>query len=252
MVRDKAQELYDVHNHGVNLTSRDIYLHSFYSDDGSGYEPGVEYRQATTFIKNLHILDDPTHDPILIHLHSIGGCWDNGMAMFNAIQFTKSPITMLAYSQASSMSGILFQSGQRRVLMPDCHFLMHHGYVPTGDGHPFALKNEADRQITACKRMLMIFAERAIVGEFFKKRKSSTVQSAYNFFDKKLKKEVDWFLSAEETVFYGLADGILGSKGFLDMDSLREGTDHGQQTIRVKPKRQARQPEQETYRRSHA
>lgn len=251
MVRDMEQALHDVHDYGVNLDLRDIYLHSYYLAGGEEYEPGVEYRQATTFIKNLHILDQPPRDPILIHLHTIGGCWDNGMAMFNAVQFCKSPVTMLSYAQASSMSGILFQSANKRVMMPDCHFLMHHGYVPASADHPFALKNEADRQMVACKRMLMLFAERAIVGEYFKKRKSSTVESAYAFFDKKLKKEVDWFLSAEEAVFYGLADGILGSKAFLDMDSLR-GSDNGQQTIRVKPKRQTRQAEQATYRRSHA
>ena len=214
------QVLHDIHNHNVNLNLRDIYVHSYYKGD-TDEEPGVDYRQATTFVKNLHVLDQAPHKPILVHLHSIGGCWDNGMAIFNAVQFTTSYITMLAYSQASSMSGIILQSAPLRVLMPDCHFLMHHG-SGGGWGHPFSVKTSADFQMKACKRMLQIFAERAINGAYFSKRKSTTVESCYRFFDKKLKEKVDWYLDAEETVFYGLADHILGDKKYPTMDSLRE------------------------------
>ena len=106
--------------------------------------------------------------------------------------------------------------------MPDCHFLMHHG-DGAWDGHPFAIKTAADFHVKACKRMLSIFAERAYdTGPFFKRKKSATVQTAWNFFDKKLRDKVDWFLDAEEAVHYGLADDILGSKNYPDISSLRE------------------------------
>lgn len=219
--QSKDQVLYDLHNHCVNLNLRDIYLHSYYIKDEVD-EPGVDYRQATTFIKNLHLLDQPPFKPILVHLHSAGGCWDNGMAMFNAMQFASSYITMLAYSQASSMSGIIFQAASLRIMMPDCHFMMHHGWSGGGVVHPFAAKNEADFTFAACKRMLTIFSERAIKGPFFRKKKSTTVQSVYNFFDKKLKDKVDWYMTAEEAVHYGLADDILGGKDYPDLGTLRE------------------------------
>jgi len=219
----KDQILSDLHSHGINLNQREIYLHSYYVKDDE-CEPGVEYRQATTFIKNLHMLDtgvDPK--PILIHIHSEGGCWYNGMAMYNAVQLARPYITMLAYSQASSMSGILLQAPTVRIMMPDCHFLMHQGTSDVGGmfNHPMAVKSAADFEQKACKRMLQIFAERGINGAYFKKRKSSTVESAYRFFDKKLRDKIDWFLEAEEAVFYGLADGILGSKEYPDVESLR-------------------------------
>lgn len=216
---DQDQILHDVHNHNINLNLRDIYVHSYYKCETDD-EPGVDYRQATTFIKNLHVLDQSPHKPILVHLHSAGGCWDNGMAMFNAVQFATSYVTFLAYSQASSMSGILLQCAPLRVLMPDCHFLMHHGFS-YAEGHPFAVKTAADFSDKMCKRMLGIFAERAIAGKYFKSKKGSTVETAYRFFDRKLKEKVDWFLDAEEAVYYGLADHILGEKPYPDMDSLR-------------------------------
>ena len=220
--QSKDQVLYDVHNHAINLNLRDIYLHSYYTKDDD-CEPGVEYRQATTFIKNIHVLDQGV-DPksILVHLHSDGGCWHNGMAIFNAVQFSRSYITMLAYSQASSMSGIIFQSPSLRIMMPDCHFMMHHGTSDVPDGHPMAVKTAAEFEIKSCKRMLTIFAEHGIKGPYFAKRKSTTVESVYRFFDKKLKDKIDWYLDAEEAVFYGLADAVLGTKDYPTVQSLRE------------------------------
>jgi len=144
------------------------------------------------------------------------------MAIFNAVQFATSYVTMLAYSQASSMSGIILQSSPLRIMMPDCHFLMHHGMSGSGENHPFALKTAADFEMKACKRMLQIFSDRAITGPYFKKRKSTTIQTVYNFFDKKLRDKIDWFLDAEESLWYGLADGILGGKDYPNFESLRE------------------------------
>lgn len=220
--QSKDQVLYDIHNHFVNLNRREIYLHSYYVKDDES-EPGVDYRQATAFIKNLHLLDQSPHRPILVHLHSAGGCWDNGMAIYNSVEYAKAEITMLGYAQTSSMSGIIFQSADLRIMMPDCHFMLHHGYSGGSMVHPYALKNEAIMQEKACERMLRIFAEKSFESEceFFSRKKSATVETAYKFFDKKLKDEVDWYLSAEEAVFYGLADGIVGSDDYPDLDSLR-------------------------------
>jgi ATP-dependent protease ClpP protease subunit len=223
MARRKKQSLeqvlFDVHSHSVNLNLRDIYIHSYYKAEDDE-EPGVDYRQATTFIKNLHVLDTPPNEPILIHLHSIGGCWDNGMAMFNAVQFSKSYISILAYSQASSMSGIFFQSAPLRVMMPDCHFMLHHGSIEVG-GPSIAVKSVVELNNRSCKRMIEIFAERCIRGKYFKQKKTTSVDSVKRFLEKKIQEKIDWFLTADEAVYYGFADGILGSKDYPDLDYLR-------------------------------
>jgi ATP-dependent protease ClpP protease subunit len=153
-------------------------------------------------------------------MQSVGGCWDNGMAMFNAIEFSRSYITILAYSQASSMSGIIFQSANLRVMMPDCHYLMHMGWSYY-EGHPMAVKSSAEFQQRTCKRMLEIFAKRAYAtGPYWKKKKAYTEKSAYNFFDRKLKDKVDWFLDAHEAVDLGLADHILGRETYPNVHAL--------------------------------
>lgn len=221
--RSKDQIIYEVHNHNIDAERRQIYLHSYYVKDDEG-EPGVDYRQATTFIKNLHIIDRPPNHSICIHMHSVGGCWDNGMAIFNSICLSQSHITILAYSQASSMSGIILQSADLRVLMPDCHFLMHYGSSGGAMSHPVALHNEAVMQMKACDRMISIFASSAFnsnKASFWLKKKSTTYESIRKFFKEKLLKEVDWYLDAQEAIDYGLADEILGNENYPTIDSLR-------------------------------
>lgn len=213
------QTLEDVHTYNVNLENRDVYLHSYFSNGNE--EPGVDFRQATTFIKNLHFLDEEPFNNILIHMQSIGGCWQNGMAIFNMIELCRSPITILAYAQASSMTGIILQAAPLRLMMPDCHLMIHHGTIGGSAQHPFAIKTETEFQYSGSRRMLEIFAKRAMVGKFFNTKKSNSPKIAYKFFDKKLKNKVDWYLTAEEALYYGLCDGILGSSEYPDIHSLR-------------------------------
>lgn len=66
--------LQDIHNYGTSLTSREIFLHNFYGSEESN--PGVEYRMANTFLKNITVLNNKSSDNITIHMHSIG---ENGL-----------------------------------------------------------------------------------------------------------------------------------------------------------------------------
>jgi len=217
---ERSQTLSDLHSYSVNLKSRDIYVHSIHDHEE---EMGVDYRQASVFIKNLHMLNHMGPEPILVHFQSIGGDWYNGMAMYNAIEFSKASITILSYAQASSMSGIIIQAAKHRVLMPSCHFMMHYGSTDVyGGQHPLAVEQAMLLEKKDSERMLMLFAKRAIKsGKYFKEKRASKPEYAYNFFEKMLKEKVDWFLDPEEAVYYGLADGVLGDRKYKDMEALK-------------------------------
>lgn len=212
------QLISEIHNHHINHLNREIYLHGYIDADE---EPGVDYRMATSFIKNLHILSLQNNQNILIHMHTIGGNWSDGMAIYNAIQFCKSFVTIVGYAQASSMSGIVFQAADRRVLMPDCDIMIHHGSIALDD-NTMAVKSAVDQNERFCKRMLEIFAQKAIKGRYFKDRKYS-LKRTMTFIDQKIKQAGDWYLSPEEAVYYGFADGILGEKGFETIEKVRSG-----------------------------
>lgn len=208
----------DVHNYGINPLSREIYLHSSYI--GGDMEPGVEYRMATTFVKNFHLLELQNNNNILVHMHTVGGEWNDGTAIYHTIKMSKSPVTILAYAQASSMSGIIFQSAYKRILMPDCEFLIHLGSIAL-DNITQAFKSSVLNNDRITKRMMEIFAARAVNGEFFKSHNMTIIQVA-KYIEKKIRKTIDWYMSAEEAVKFGFADGILGQKGFEDIEQIRK------------------------------
>jgi ATP-dependent protease ClpP protease subunit len=208
--------LSDLHSYNVNLGSREIYLHGA---KGDSEEPGVEFRMATTFIKNMHLLNNESKENILVHMQSIGGCWDNGMAIFDVIKSSSSPVTILAYSQASSMTGIIFQSAKKRVLMPNCHFLVHHGSIGVEGTHQ-AVVAAVERDKQALDIMLEVFASRLINGPYFKD-KDKSLDYVKKWLDKKIREREDWYMDAQEAVDFGFADGILGERGFKDMSTIR-------------------------------
>ena len=213
-----SQQLADLHDRNLSFDTREIHVHSVY---GSGEESGIDYRVANTFIKNMLFLEKHGRSNILAHCHTIGGDWSDGMTMLHAMRLSKCVVNMIAYGQASSMSGIILQGADKRIMYPDCDFMIHHGSIYIEDSSR-AAKEAVAWNDKACKRMLHIFAERAKNGKFFKERGDS-VGKIKSYIDKKIQSKVDWYLTAEEAVYYGFADGILGEKGF-ERSKVRSGS----------------------------
>jgi ATP-dependent protease ClpP protease subunit len=216
---DLQQLVYDVHNFLINYATRELYLHGAHAGQVDDGEPGVEYRMATTFVKNLHILEQQGEGNVLIHMHTIGGNWSDGMAIYNSMMAASFSTTILGYAQASSMSGVVLQGADKRVLMPDCEFMVHHGSIYLDD-NSIAAKSAVEMNERNCKRMLQIFARRAINGQFFKQRNYSEAQIIH-YINRKIKDKSDWYMSAEEAVDMGFADGVLGEKGFENAEKIR-------------------------------
>lgn len=215
---DLLELVNQVHNYDLNPFNREIYLHSHYS--GHDEESGIEYRMATQFVKNLHLLEQDGHDDILIHLHSPGGDWIHGMAMFDAIQATESSVNILAYGEVSSMSSVLFQAACKRVMMPSCEFMIHRGFLSL-EGVATTVQSNAAWNKKTDMTMLQLYASRAVNGAFFRQKEMTEIQ-VIKFIDKKIRKLGDWNLSAEEAVYYGLADGVFGQAGYDSLDKIRK------------------------------
>lgn len=213
--------IYSLHEYGIYPPTREIYLHRYVhsesGDEGDG--SGVDYRTATSFIKNLRLLDDQSLDPILIHMQSRGGDWFDGMAAYDAIRAARSHITILAYAHARSMTSIILQAADQRVIMPNCIFLAHQGFIAINDRVEPALI-ELERLKNEAETMLEIYAWRCVNGKFFKNAKMNEKQ-VKNYIAKKMMEKIDWMLTAKEAVNYGFADGVLGQPKFKTIKNLR-------------------------------
>jgi ATP-dependent protease ClpP protease subunit len=211
------QTLYDLHNYHCNIHTREIFLHGHYNDHE---DPGVEYRMATTFEKNMRLLDQQDKTNILVHMHTCGGEWNDGMAMFNMIELSCSPVTILVYSWARSMSSIIPQAADLRILMPDADFMIHYGWYGEDNQWTAAMSAMEYGKKTE-ERMLRIYAKRCINGIYFQNLKSVTEEKVMQYLDKKMKEHVDWWMCAEEAVYLGFCDGILGQGKFKTIESIR-------------------------------
>lgn len=209
--------LSNVHNYNINIKTREIFLHSAIDGEEEG---GVDYRSAINLEKNLRILDSTSRDPILIHMHLPGGDWEDCMAMYDTIQMCKSHITILAYGKIQSASSILLQAPDLRILMPNSTTLIHYGSISL-DGEHKAATSALHWSAREAAKMIDIFADRCIKGQMaIEKNWKKFI--AKKHIEAQLSNKSDWILNAEETVRYGFADGILGQRKYMSIDSLKK------------------------------
>ena len=208
----------DVQSYGIDVKNREIYLHGYLSNTDE--DPGVDYKMAATFYKNIRVLDQISKEPILIHMHSIGGSWNDGMAIFDAIQLAKSYVTIISYGQAESMSSIILQAADKRVMMPNSYFMCHFGSSGYSGNYLDVQKGAAfEKRIT--ELMLDIYTQSCLNGKYFKEQYTEpTFEKVKNYLKRKFK-DGDWYLDANESVYYGFSDLVLNTRKFSSIDSLK-------------------------------
>jgi ATP-dependent protease ClpP protease subunit len=211
--------LQDLHNNNASFKTREIFLHNHFVADEN---PGVEYKMANTFIKNIRALDSFNHNPILIHMQSLGGEWSDGMSIYDSIINCESYVTIIAYGQAESMSSIILQAADLRIMMPHAYFMSHYGSTEAG-GHYLNVQNWVKYEQNICDTMMDIYANQCVNGKFFKEKYGDkiSVSKVKNFLHTKLK-QGDWYINADETVYYGFADGVLGNRKYPNIRSVKE------------------------------
>lgn len=185
------------HDYGLYMPMRTVYMGSeFITDDG---ESGVDAAMAEKFLKNLTVLESMSEDPITVVMNNPGGCWYNGMAIYDAIKCSTSDITLKVFGSAMSMGGVILQAAKERILSPNSKFMMHYGYDGSPSNHTKIVQkwNEESKKIN--KHMEDIFLEK--IRQKHPDFKLKKLQDMLNF---------DTILSAQEAVDLGLADRILG------------------------------------------
>lgn len=209
MIHDKDM-LYDLHNYNANIDSREIFLHNHYGSNDEE-NPGVEYKMSNTFLKNLRALELKSSNPIIIHMQSVGGEWSDGMAIYDAISMCRCHVTIVAYGQAESMSSIIFQSADSRLITPNTYFMAHYGSTGAS-GEYLNVQNWVKYEKQICDIMMDIYANSCIDGKFFKDKYGSKpeVDKVKNFLYRKLKSG-DWYITADEAVYYGFADEVINT-----------------------------------------
>lgn len=209
---EQFEILWGIHEWNLDISHFSIYLTGepmqYYADDdvNGRSEPGVDYQMSARFIKNIQTLSsaDSTR-PILIHMKTCGGDWQEGMAIADAIRFCPNPVVILSYTHARSMSSIILQAADRRVLMPNSYFLFHEGKTGVFDTskifHSYA---EWDKKVVG-PTMLDIYALALKQKGKFRRQSPERIRE---MLQERMDKKEDVYLAAKEAVEWGLADYV--------------------------------------------
>ena len=202
-----------LHDYWIDRESRQMWIHGTQvcptSVDDLGGEPGVEYTMATKIIKNLHILRmDAPKEPVLIHMQTCGGSWEEGMAIYDTIKSMPYHVTIVSYTHARSMSSIILQSADRRILMPNSYFLIHRGAMSVSSDESL----KAEMVMAWYKKkgvdMINIYVDSMMNSAKFGKKSR---EELFDVVKNKMDSESDVYFTAEEAVEWGFADEIFES-----------------------------------------
>lgn len=154
----------------------------------------VDDKSARHVVDRLMYLDALSNEEIKLYINSPGGYVTSGFSMYDTIKAIKSPVSTICTGLAASMGSILLSAGEkgRRFIQPHARVMIHQ---PSGGARGQA----SDIEITA--------------QEIIKTKELSAKILAENCgqkFDKVMKDfNRDHWMGAEESVEYGIVDGIL-------------------------------------------
>ena len=210
-------DIYNLHSFNLDVKNREIFLHSYI--DGEE-ESGVDYRTAVTFEKNIRYLNMISNESILIHMHLPGGMWSDCLGIYDAIKFSKAKTAILAYGSVESASSVILQAADVRILMPNTNVLIHYGSFSINDEHSKAAASSVKWNEQECDKMVDIFTDKCMNSPIAKNKNWKRMMAKKHIMSQ-LANKCDWILNSNEAVEYGFADGVLGSKQFTSVESIK-------------------------------
>lgn len=157
---------------------------------------GPVYDQVASLISaQLLYLEsvNPTKE-ISFYINSPGGVVSAGLAIYDTMQYIRSPVSTVCIGQAASMGSLLLAGGEkgRRFALPNARVMVHQ---PSGGAQGQA----SDIEIQA-KEILII---RQLLNEIYREHTGRTLEEI----EQKL--ERDSYMSAAEAQSFGIVDEVI-------------------------------------------
>jgi ATP-dependent Clp protease protease subunit len=159
----------------------------------------VNQHSASLIVAQMLFLESEDPDkPINLYINSPGGSVTAGMSIYDTMQFIKSPVHTIVMGQAASMASLLAAAGEaeHRFILPNARHMIHQ---PLGG----ASGQATDVEIQA--RELLRWKE--VLTTIYVKHTSQDFEKL------KYDMERDNFMTAQQSVAYGLADSVISYRG---------------------------------------
>ena len=150
---------------------------------------------ASVIVAQLLYLEaqDPDKD-IQFYINSPGGSITAGMAIYDTMQYIKAEISTICIGMGASMGAFLLAAGTKgkRLALPNAEIMIHQ---PSGGsrGQATDIQIQAERLLKLKRNLNQILAEKT--GKPLQEIERDC--------------ELDYFMSAEEAVAYGLIDKVI-------------------------------------------
>ena len=145
----------------------------------------------------LHLDADDSEKDIQLYINSPGGSVTSALAIYDTMQFIKSPVSSICIGQAASAAAVLLLAGEKgkRYSLPHARILLHQ---PSGGVQGTSMDVEIQtREIVRLRKLLNeIIAKHT--GQDLKKIDKDT--------------ERDFILTAAEAKIYGIIDEVIEKK----------------------------------------
>ena len=150
---------------------------------------------ADLVVAQLLLLEsqDPEKD-INLYINSPGGSVTSGLAIYDTMQHIKPDVSTICIGQAASMAALLLTAGAagKRVVLPSSRVLVHQPWGGV-QGQATDIGIQA-REIVRLKKMLI---------DYFALHTGKTTEQIATDLER------DYFMSAQESVEYGIVDDIM-------------------------------------------
>ena len=180
----RGERAYDIYSR--LLKERIIFLGTPINDDVSNL-----------VIAQLLFLEGEEQKEISMYINSPGGVVSSGLAIYDTMQFIKSPVSTLCVGMAASMAAVLLAAGTagKRFALPNARVMLHQGSAGFSGAMP-----DIDIQAKEIMRV------REIMNQILAKHTNQPVDRILKDTDR------DFYLSAEEAKTYGVIDEVMLNK----------------------------------------
>jgi ATP-dependent Clp protease protease subunit len=155
----------------------------------------IDDHTANIVIAQLLFLDAENSDKdIKFYINSPGGSVSAGLAIYDTIQYIKSPVSTICIGMAASMASVLLAAGApgKRFALPNSEVMIHQ-VMGGAEGQASDIKIQADHILKTKDRLNKIIASHT--GQKF-----ATIEAD---------SDRDFYMSADEAKTYGIIDKII-------------------------------------------
>jgi ATP-dependent Clp protease protease subunit len=141
----------------------------------------------------LHLEAENPKKEIQMYINSPGGIVTSGLAIYDTMQYIRSPVSTVCIGMAASMGSFLLQAGEKgqRIALPNARIMLHQ---PSGGfrGQASDIERHAE-DILKTKRRL---------NELYAKHTGQPIEVIERTLDR------DYFMSADEAKAFGIVDHV--------------------------------------------